>query len=300
VEVVAACDLRSELLEQFREAWRGVWPDVALYQDHRRLLAEARLDLLSVCTSDNAHAEIVVHACEAGVRAIFCEKPIATTLEDADRMIAAARSAGVAMAVDHTRRWSSLYNHVRERIRSGDIGRLTRIVATLGGPRAMLFRNGTHLIDTVLMLAESEPEWVFGELDAGFEDYAVYRGDGGRDPATDPGGSGYVHFRSGARAFLNASKGTAKTFSLDLLGETGRIYVSDTEGATMYLDGRALRLREPQFRLTGIAAGLDELVRHLGGRCPHLSSPPEGARTVLRVILGLLESHARGSVRVDL
>jgi predicted dehydrogenase len=299
-EVVAVCDLKPELLEQFGEKWGEVWPEVACHTDYRTMLSEARLDILSVVTSDNAHVELVVDACAAGVRAIFCEKPIATTLEDADRMIAACENAGVAMSIDHLRRWWPLYNHVRDRIRAGDIGPIVRVLASLGGPRAMLFRNGTHLIDTVLMMVESEPEWVFAELDPGFEDYFAYRGDGGRDPAGDPGGSGYIHFRSGARAFINASKGTPGDFSLDLIGETGRIHVSDQEGATVYTDGRIQKLREPQFRLTGLAAGIDELIRYLEGRTSQLSSPPGEARKVLQVILGFLKSQELGNRRVDL
>jgi len=202
--------------------------------------------------------------------------------------------------VDHTRRWMPLYAMVRERLRAGAIGRVRRVVATLGGPRAMLFRNGTHLIDTLLMLVESDPEWVFAELDEGFEEYFTYRGDGGRSPELEPGASGYIHFRNGVRAFLNASKGTPPGFGLELFGEGGRLTVSDAEGAALYHEGRREPLREPKYRLAGVAAGIDELIRRLEGTCSEVACPPREARKTLQIMLGMLASQERGNARVGI
>jgi predicted dehydrogenase len=299
-EVVAVCDLQPALLDRFASVWGDVWPNAVRYADHRKLLAEARLDVLSVCTSDHAHAEIVVDACRAGVRGIFCEKPIATTLYDADRMIDAARTAGVVLSIDHTRRWRPLYQEARDQLRAGVIGRVTRVVGTLGGPRAMLFRNGTHLIDTVMMLVDSEAEWVFAELDEGFEDYFAYRGDGGRDPLSDPGVSGYIHFRSGARAFINASKGTPKGFQIDLFGDGGRMSISDATGAVVYRDNAAEQLAIPTRSPVDVAAGVQELIEKLDGSTAPLSCPPELGRDVLLVMLAMLRSQERGNTRVAL
>lgn len=53
------------------------------------------------------------------------------------------------------------------------------------GPRAMMWRNGTHIIDCLLWFADSKPKWVMGDFEDGYEDYTHYgqRGaDGGKDP----------------------------------------------------------------------------------------------------------------------
>ena len=113
-------------------------------------------------------------------------------------MIAACEAKGVPISIDHTRRWWPAYHRARQAIREGAIGGVRRIVAHMGGPRAMLFRNGTHLIDGICFFAESEPKWVFAELDEGFEDYFSYRGDGGRSPAGDPGAAGTSILRTGS------------------------------------------------------------------------------------------------------
>ena len=299
--VLAVCDLVPALVDGFATTWGGVFPDARGYANYRELLADERIDLLSVVTSDHRHAQIVVDAVEAGVKGIFCEKPIATTLADADRMIEACARAGVPMLINHTRRWYPEYLEARRLVRAGAIGKLARIVATLGGPRAMLFRNGTHLIDTVCLFAESEPAWVAGFLD---DEHAAhpprYAGDGGRDPATDPGGSSVVGFESGARAFLNASKGTASNFELDLFGEEGRLRIG-THVAELWRfgdDGPAVRTlaRAPTSRAY-MHAALWELIDLVENGGEPSSGGPDGRR-VLSILLGLLQSSAAGGAPV--
>jgi len=303
-QVVAVCELKPELLDQFVDRWGGVWPEVHRYSDFREMLAKERLDILTVATSDHRHADIVVAAAEAGVRGIFCEKPLATSLSDADRMIAAVEKYGAKMVIDHMRRWYPLYNETRRLIREGAIGKLSRIVVTLGGPRAMVFRNGTHLIDLICFFAESDPAWVFAELDDEFHDYGPdYAGDGGRDPTTDPGVSGYIHFRNGVRAFYNGSKGTPSGFWVDLFGETGKVSVNDA-GGTLWRDvgGQGLMsrpIRAPEHRSTSHLAGIEELIRLMEhGGAP--SSSGRDGRRVVEIILAMLASQQRGNVRVDL
>src|SRR5581483_9383588 len=160
--VVAVCDLVPALLDRVREAWQPTFPELRTYTDYRELLARERVDLLSVVTPDHRHAQIVVDAAAADVKGIFCEKPIATTLADADRMIAACRQAGVALQIDHTRRWYPEFAEARRLLRAGAIGSLRRVVATLGGPRAMLFRNGTHLVDAICYFVDADPAWLMG------------------------------------------------------------------------------------------------------------------------------------------
>ena len=300
IEVVGACDLNPELLDRFGAEWLGRWPQVRLTANFRELLTGEPLDLLSVCTSDHAHADIVVEACRAGVRAIFCEKPLATSMRDADRMIAAAQDSGTLLSVDHTRRWQPRYQHARECLRVGEVGAVLRVVGTLGGARAMLFRNGTHLIDTIQFLVDSTPQWVFAELDPGFETYGEYRGDGGRDPDSEPGVSGYVHFANGVRAFVNASKGTVPGFSFEVYGTTGRLSLSDQE-TVLYRPGEHPHALQPHgSQLVGVEAGIDELVHSVSGEPVALTSPATSSREVLRTMIGMLQSQVRGNVRVEL
>jgi len=316
VTVAGFCDLVPALGEQFTKNWGHVWPEAKFYTDYRQMLTEAKLDLLSVVTSDHRHAQIVVDAAAAGVKGIFCEKPIATTLADADRIIGACKEHGVVLSIDHTRRWRAVWHQARNLIRSGDVGPLRRIVATLGGPRAMLFRNGTHLIDMVCFFAESEPESVIAELDDEHRSHPPrYAGDGGRDPATDPGGSAYVRFKNGVRVFVNASKDAVATWEFTLFCERGRIRVDDVTGALEVWQrepggasgGRPVRWLIPEEHTStgNLQGGIQEIIAHLEakerGQAPPASllSPPEAARQGLSILLGILQSSAAGSAKVS-
>ena len=218
VELAAICDIAPEALERFTKAWSERWPEARLYADYRDMLEREDLDILTVATSDHRHAQIVIDGAESGVRGIFCEKPIATTLEDADAMIAACERNGVKMSVNHSRRWFPLYHKVRHMIRNGAIGTPTVMSAVLGGPRAMMFRNGTHFIDALCFFAESEPRAVSAILEEGFDDWDRYRGDGGKLPENEPGMTGTILFENGIRALFRVGEGDG---AAELAGDYG-------------------------------------------------------------------------------
>lgn len=305
-DIVAICDIVAAQVTAFQDRWQSRWPAMRPYSDYRRMLAEAHLDMLSLCTPDHLHADMVVAACEAGVRGIICEKPLATTMRDTDRMMAAAERYGVRLSVEHTRRWAPEYQAVRNLVMSGAIGKLTRIVATLNGERAMLFRNGTHLIDLVTFFADSEPVWVMAALDEVFDAYPPrYAGGGGRDPRADPGALGIIAFANGVRALYQGSQGTQTQTAIDLIGEKGWIHAGisthDFQIYTAGADGTGdIAWRTlPRYATTrgGILGAVGEMVDLLtvGGET---ISPAHEARRTVEIMLGFLQSHRRQGARV--
>jgi predicted dehydrogenase len=300
VEVVAGCDVKPELCEAFLETWRPLWPNLRTYSDYREMLAAERLDVLSVVTPDHLHAPIVLDGVAAGVKAIFGEKPLATSLADADAMLAAVRERGVVMAVNHTRRWMPSYVAARELVRAGKIGELAQVSVHFGGPRAMLFRNHSHFLDLICFFAEADPEWVVAELEPGFEDYGTeYRGDGGRDPAKEPGVNAYIAFRNGVRAFLSGWKRGVPEVSVDLIGAAGHIHADD--GAAVLIrsgeDGQAQVPVTPRVMLAGMHAAVVDLIAALETGRP-TQSPPEEARKTVSLMTAILKSQAQGNVPV--
>ncbi len=302
-DVVAVCDIRQEMLDNFRQSWQDVWPDMHYYTDYRAMLAKERPDLVSVVTPDHRHADMTVDAANGGAKAIFCEKPIATTLADADRMIAACEANHVLLSVDHTRRWYPAYQQARDLIRGGELGPLRSLVTSLFSKRAMLFRNGAHLIDMLHYFAEADAQWVWAELEAGFDHFDRYRGDGGHDPASEPAVSGYIHFANGLRAFYESAKLAYPGAQFTLTCENGRIEINDQELQVIRpaADGkfeRTVVAPEP-----GIEAGLLAAVSELVNAVEHgreLTSSGRSARRTLEVMLAMLRSHALGNVRVNL
>ncbi|MBX3054387.1 MAG: Gfo/Idh/MocA family oxidoreductase [Caldilineaceae bacterium] len=302
-DLTAVCDIRQEALDTFRTDWQDVWPDMHYYTDYREMLAQEQPDIVSVATPDHLHADFTVAAAESGAKAILCEKPIATTLADADRMIEACQRHNVLLSIEHTRRWSPTFLAVRELIRSGQVGQLRSIVSSLYSQRAMLFRNGTHSIDMLTFFAESNPAWVWAELEAGFEHFTEYTGDGGHDPATDPAASAYIHFENGVRAFFNCIKIDMPGSQFELICDGGRIEVSD-RGATLlrgtsHYEWARSEIPVDDYMYTYQIGALAELVHTLenGGE---LVSTGQEARKTLEIMLAILRSHHQGNVRVNL
>jgi predicted dehydrogenase len=100
VELVAICDVRESAAQELAERTGAS----AHYADFAELLRRDDLDAVSVCTPDALHRE----PCElalAGGRHVLVEKPIATTVVDAEAIVAAARRAGSALLVGHCLRF---------------------------------------------------------------------------------------------------------------------------------------------------------------------------------------------------
>lgn len=299
--VVAACDLEQEQLDSFQEEWKDHWPQIAQYKSHRDMLEKENLDIVTVATSDHRHADLVVDAAEAGAKGIFCEKPLATNLADADRMIEACERNNTILSVDHTRRFQSVWRYAKEEIIDKDvIGPVQYIVSTLSGPRAMLFRNGTHLIDAICYYAQSAPQWVMGDLETGYEDYREYRGDGGHVPATEPGAFAYIHFANGVRGFFaGGSKNTpSPKSSTEIVCANGRIHLSGEQG-TLWRDEESEPIEAPEWPISGIPAGVRELIQLIDqGGDP--ISPGRAGHTVVEIIVGILESQHRGNIPIPI
>ncbi|MDE0019827.1 MAG: Gfo/Idh/MocA family oxidoreductase [Candidatus Poribacteria bacterium] len=301
-ELAAGCDLVEDARAAFHSHWKERFPRLQMYGDHREMLAEAKLDVVTVATSDHRHADIVVDAAEAGVRGVFCEKPLATSVQDADRMLEACRANGTVLAVDHTRRWQPLWRAAHERVwERGEIGAVQYVVGTLNGSRAMLFRNGTHLIDAVCWFAGSKPDWVFAHLEDGYEHYTEYAGDGGHDPKTEPSASGYIHFENGVRGFYagGTKRGSDPKFRIEVVGSGGYLLLNDRRGEFVK-SGESTFMEPPSVDgATGIQGGVQELIGVVENGGAPASTGEDGA-AVVEIFCGFLESQRLGNARVAL
>lgn len=94
---------------------------VRAYQDPLQLIADPDVQAVAICSPATSHADLVVAAAQAG-KHVFCEKPMALTLDDADRAIEAVRTAGVALQVGFNRRFANDFAAMRARIDAGEIG----------------------------------------------------------------------------------------------------------------------------------------------------------------------------------
>lgn len=91
------------------------------YVDPQELIDDADVEVVAISSPAATHTDLVVAAAQAG-KHVFCEKPMALTLEDADRAIAAAEEAGVALQVGFNRRFATGFTGMHDAIVAGEIG----------------------------------------------------------------------------------------------------------------------------------------------------------------------------------
>jgi UDP-N-acetylglucosamine 3-dehydrogenase len=189
-EIVALADIRPENAEAFREDNRI--PDARIFADYRRMLEEVRPDIVSVVTWPHLHAEMVIAAAEAGVRAVHCEKPMAPTWGEARRMHRVCVDHGTQLTFNHQRRFEAPYVTARRLIRESAVGQVIQIQAACGN----LYDWGTHWFDMLFFYNGDVPaEWVIGQIDSRTEKsvFGV--------PLEDQGIS-YYAFENGVRGLL--------------------------------------------------------------------------------------------------
>ena len=234
VKVTALFGRSRERVEAFRA---DCAPDADIYDDLDAMLASG-LDAVTVCTPNHLHAAQSVKALRAGLH-VMCEKPMAGTVRDATRMIAAARKAGKVLHINHTLRYHPMYKLLARLCRPERIGKLIhvrRLSAGVANP-AMMEPNqkwffekasqggvvldlGIHMADIML--------WIGGPITevAAFADSRMEESD-----ATDNAGA-LFRYRNGATGVLELSWTTPAGGSLiEVYGEKGRVRMGFSDKA---------------------------------------------------------------------
>lgn len=166
VECVAVCDRDGSKAEAVAAEF-GI---AQVHDDAHCLFEEERLDFVDIVTDVTTHAPLALLAAERGV-SVICQKPLATTLNEAEAMADACRRAGVLLLVHENWRWQRPIRHLKTILESGEIGGpfRARIDMLSGFPvfenqpalkeleQFILTDLGTHILDVARFL--------FGEAD---------------------------------------------------------------------------------------------------------------------------------------
>ena len=202
-ELVAVADIDPDAAEAFAHRWGAT----GRYRDARELLAREQVDILSICTWADSHKEIVSQAVVAGVKAIWCEKPIARTLAEADGMLRDCQ--GLVLAVNHIRRWDACYRKAKAVLEEKAIGRVQGVTCAYSGGVSNM---GVHLFDALMyLLGPVRGVWV-----------SPIHGESTEDPAP----SGSITFHSGVVAHIvGCDRRSYQIFEIDILGTEGRLRI---------------------------------------------------------------------------
>ena len=117
--VIAVSDLRSERLE----AVKTRYPSIQVTRDHRELLSNSNIDAITIATPVGTHFDLAMEALHAG-KHVFIEKPIADSIDKAEKLIEEAEKRQRVLMVDHTFVYTGAVQKIKEIIDTGRLGNL--------------------------------------------------------------------------------------------------------------------------------------------------------------------------------
>lgn len=294
-------------------------------------LLEQRPDVVVVATPPQLHAEQCIAALQGGAH-VFCEKPFTMTAEEADRILAAIAETGRQVAVNHQYREKPIFRVLRERIRSGEFGRLAFCqmwqlmeLAPWDEPtpwraqmaRRTLLEGGVHLVDLMIQTFGELPEAIYARRSSGFHEDAeadpvqivTLEFTGGRIglvalDRVSKGGTRYLEVRADCeRASLRASHGGRAYAQIGLKrAEPTGVKVDYGLGGLAWAEiGRRRKVLARGPKEMNVAATGDLLVGAVEAFRSGAEPPSSAreARDVIAVIEAAYESHATGS-RIEL
>ena len=134
--VAAITDVNREAAQQVRSRC-GISKVAASAEE---ILSDPTIDAVLICSPTGTHAELIIAAAKAG-KHIFCEKPIAFSLDKIDGALAAVKAAGVQLQIGFNRRFDANFARVRRAVASGEIGtlRLMHIISRDPAPPPLAY-----------------------------------------------------------------------------------------------------------------------------------------------------------------
>jgi len=177
-EVMAFCDIIPERAETLCKKYGN--EKAKTYTDYKELLKDGSIDVVHVCTPNRSHSSITVDALEAD-KHVMCEKPMATSYQEAKKMVDAAKKTGKLLTIGYQYRCMPAPLYLKKVCERGDLGEIyfakAHALRRRGVPTWGVFLNekeqgggplidiGTHALDmTLWMMDNYRPKSVVGNI----------------------------------------------------------------------------------------------------------------------------------------
>jgi predicted dehydrogenase len=318
-EVVAVVSRRREKAEQVARDASVAW----FSDDYRSMLREVDLDVVSIAVPAALHREIVLASAAAG-RHILCEKPFATSVAEAQEMLAAVEAAGVGHTINHEFRMIPARQEFRRLVSEGFLGttfdvRAVQDVGMLLNPArgwswwsdrnqygGIMQAFTSHLIDFLL--------WTFGDIVSvsALTDTFIRtrRAEDGtmREVTSDDQNVSLVRFAAGGTGHIHVSGvyRSTRTLTIEAQGSDGSLSIENNQ----LLAAREVGKFEPVEPRGGIAEGSTGAVALMTAYLPHVARVFRGGQDdvvatfeqgvrVQAVMDAIHQSSASGGNRVE-
>lgn len=239
LEIVAVCDVLEEKMEELLAKY-GLEKDESIkrYTDYKNMVEEMQPELASIATESGLHAEIALYCIEKGVNLII-EKPMAMSIEDANKIIDLAEEKNVKVSACHQNRFNVAIQKLRKAVESGRFGKLSHGSIHVRWNRnagyyeqapwrgtweqdgGALMNQCIHGIDLLRWMMGDEIEEIYGATRQQFHDYLE----------AEDVGMAVIKFKNGA---IGTIEGTTNVFpknleeTLYIFGENGTVKIGGT------------------------------------------------------------------------
>lgn len=235
IDMVAACDIKLEKIDQLVEKTKYN-KEFKKYSDYKKMIDEnLDLDFVSIATESGIHAEIALYCIENGINVII-EKPMAMSMEDANKIINLSKEKNIKVSVCHQNRFNIAVHKTRQAMDEGRFGRLSHGSIHVRWNRnknyydqapwrgkwesdgGCLMNQCIHGIDLLRWMLGEEVEEVYGVTKQQFHDYLE----------CEDIGMAVLKFKNGAVATV---EGTVNVYpqnleeTLYLFGEDGTVKI---------------------------------------------------------------------------
>jgi predicted dehydrogenase len=312
VEVAAVADL----VEERAAAMAAAFGARAVYADWREMLREEKPDLVSVCLPNVFHHEAVMAALAAGAH-VLCEKPLATSLAQAEEMFEAARKRRLLLMAEQNVRFRKANQVIKERLAAGELGEVYHAEAVyirrLGIPNwgsftmkrfsagGALLDIGVHVVDLALWFMDNpRPVTVSAQTEMRFgrrpEIAAARHGAWNPDLFdVEDFATAFVRFQGGATLYLQTSWASHIEQSREyvrLLGTEAGV-VNDPPAFYRLREGRPEDEPLDIPRMSGWLESVQHFVDAAAGRV-ECAVKPEETLNAQRILDAAYASAARG------
>lgn len=220
LELVAVCDVREDVVAETLDS-EGL-PASCGFTDLADLLRERSPECVVVATTADAHCDAVCAAAEAGVKAILCEKPMAVSLAECDRMIAVCKEHDARLAVNHQMRFMEQYTHAKRVCSSEAFGGVRSATVVAGNFGVAM--NGTHYFEMFRYMTDESPY----EVEAWFAADVMANPRGAQ--FEDRAGEVRVTTAGGRRLYMEAAVDQGHGLTVVYAGPYGQLVVDELAG----------------------------------------------------------------------
>lgn len=236
LELIAVCDIVAENMENLLQKHNlRDNTSVKRYTDYKAMIAENDIELVAIATESGMHAEIALYCIDKGIHCII-EKPIAMSIQDAEKIVKVAEAKGVKVCACHQNRFNIAVQKTRKALEEGRFGRLSHGAIHVRWNRnesyyqqaswrgkwasdgGALMNQCIHGIDLLRWMFGDEVEEVYGQTRQRFHDYLE----------AEDVGMAVVRFKNGAIATI---EGTTNVYpqnmeeTLYIFGQNGTVKI---------------------------------------------------------------------------